>query len=163
MSLPPSAQNKILEMDKENLREIDGVVLDLDSYTRHTAAASAPPSPAFDPVLPAPSASAQSENAHPAAVFASPPVHVGWYETAQPEEPSYPMMAGAVMQTGVTAAIPLMLHTGSGSGSYLSSYVTSWMTSYRYGSGSWLTSGLYQSGMPGSGAYMPGGFGLELI
>lgn len=29
--------NKILEMDKEHLREIDGVVMDLDSYARHVA------------------------------------------------------------------------------------------------------------------------------
>ena len=67
--------NKILAMDPEHLREIDGVVLDLDSYARHLEAPQAPEplsqeSKASEPSPPKP---AVSESAAPAPVFAAEP------------------------------------------------------------------------------------------
>lgn len=177
-----STPNKILELDKEHLREIDGVVLDEDSYARHAAppeapAPSAPALPTEEAPEPAAPQAEEVPSAAPAPVFVVDPVHVGWYQPAEPEAVSYPIMAGAMAPTEAAVQMPVMYFSGSGSGSYLSSYLTSfstsfltsWMTSYRYGSGSWITSWLYGSGwMYGSGsmhssAGLPGGFGLELI
>ena len=168
--------NKILEMDKEHLREIDGVVMDLDSYARHIAvtppetppqtsipqptASEQPRPPATQTVNPPPSAPENStaasppENHAPAPVFAMDPVHIGWYEPATPEKVSYPVMAGAIAPTEPCQQQMVTYFSGSGSGSYLSSYtasfqtsfLTSWMTSYLLGSGSWVTSFLYGSG-----------------
>ncbi len=155
--------NRILELDKEHLREIDGVTLDLDSYTRHIDSSGAlSPEPAAPPTK-------ESRPAAAAPVFAVDPVHVGWYEPAVPTAAAYPVMAGALIPTKTTLQMPVMDFCGSSS--YLSSYqtslsssfLTSWMTSYRYGSGSWITSWLYGSGSRTSVTDIPGGFGLELI
>ena len=161
--------NKILAMDPEHLREIDGVVLDLDSYARHLEAPQAPEplsqeSKASEPSPPKP---AVSGSAAPAPVFAAEPQHVGWYEPAAPEKIVYPIMAGAIPpQQGVQT-----LTAWTGSGSYLSSYLssfstsffTSFMTSYLQGSGSWVVSYWWGSGSATSSAFQAGGFGLELI
>lgn len=179
--------NKILEMDKEHLREIDGVVMDLDSYARHIAVTppetppqtSIPqPTASEQPCSPAPennTAASPPENHAPAPVFAMDPVHIGWYESPILEKVSYPVMAGAIMPTEPCQQQMVTYFSGSGSGSYLSSYtasfqtsfLTSWMTSYLLGSGSWVTSFLYGSGSAvygsGSNGILPGGFGLELI
>lgn len=155
--------NKILELDKEHLREIDGVTLDLDSYTRHIDSSGAPsPEPAAPPTK-------ESRPAAPAPVFAVDPVHVGWYEPAVPTAAAYPVMAGALVPTEATLQMSVMDFCGSGSylssyqTSFSSSFLTSWMASYRYGSGSWITSWLYGSGSWASVTDIPGGFGLELI
>lgn len=160
MSKQPDS-NKILAMDREHLREIDGVVLDLDSYARHTAPEQPAQPPAASPA-PAPAAPAP---ASPAPVFLVEPQHAGWYETK--EKIAYPIMVGAV-PPGQDAAAQVTL---TGSGSYVSSYLssfatsfyTSWLTSYRYGSGSWLTSYFWGSGSAATSAFGVGGFGLELI
>ena len=92
--------NKILELDKEHLREIDGVTLDLDSYTRHIDSSGAlSPEPAAPPTK-------ESRPAAPAPVFAVDPVHVGWYEPAVPTAAAYPMMAGALIPTKTTLQMP---------------------------------------------------------
>ncbi|MDR3766975.1 MAG: hypothetical protein Q3Y08_08110 [Butyricicoccus sp.] len=158
--------NKILAMDPEHLREIDGVVLDLDSYARHTAAPQAPEPLPQQPERPA-SEPPAPEAAAPAPVFAAEPQHVGWYEPATPEKIVYPVMAGAIPpQQGVQT-----FTAWAGSGSYLSSYLssfstsflTSFMTSYLLGSGSWVVSYWWGSGSAASSAFQAGGFGLELI
>ncbi|MCB6364737.1 hypothetical protein LI291_00820 [Intestinibacillus massiliensis] len=115
----------ILDLAPGKLREIDGVVLDLDSYAKH----SAPP-----PVAgPAPSPGYGAEEAGQARL--SEPVHTGWYE-AKEETVAYPIMERYVYVGG------------SGSGSYVSSYRTSYTRTS--GSGSWTTSG---SGVFSVGGY----------
>ena len=164
--------NKILELDQEHLREIDGVVLDEDSYARHAAPIETPPAvPAREASAPAAPQAEEAPSAAPAPVFVVDPVHVGWYAPATPEAVTYPIMAGAVIPPETAMQMPVTYFSGSGSGSYFSSYLTSfstsflasWMTSYRYGSGSWITSWIYGSGSMCSSAGLPGGFGLELI
>lgn len=156
MTVTPSPKNKIPKVYK-NLHEIDGVALDADSYARHIAAAPEPE------IAAAPVVQETQADTQPAAVFAVPPVHVGWYEPAAPTEITYPIMAGAVKPHAEAGTVPIAVYAGSGSSSYLSSflgsYQTSWATSYHFGSGSWMTSGFYGS----AGSVMSGGFGLELI
>lgn len=173
--------NKILAMDPEHLREIDGVVFDLDSYARHCAPQPAPepaaepqalacPAPAAPPAAAdcQPAAPAAPAPAAPAAVFAVEPQHVGWYEQGEVKKVTYPIMAGAI-EPGQAAGVHT-IQTGSGSyassffSSYATSFATSWATSYYlYGSGSWLssyfTAGSWQSSyFAGSwqSSYVPG-------
>ena len=149
--------NKILELDKEHLHEVDGVVLDQDCYERYLAAQHSSVPEQFAEPAPTPASTP---------VFAAEPQHVGWYQPAESEESRYPIMAGAIMP-GYAALHPSLCF--SSSGSYVSSYLTSfstsfpisWITSYRFSSGSWGTSGF--SGSNGTATESPGGFGLELI
>lgn len=143
--------NGILEMDPEHYREIDGVVFDLDSYKKHC-----------NPLLAQPAApNEEAEVAAPAPVFAVPPHHEGWYPVTD-EQPPAPIMGGAlppaeivIHDQGCTHAMQTICLPGSGSGSYLTSYLTSYWTSYlSSGSGSYVF---------GSGVYLAGGYGLELI
>lgn len=185
-----SPTNGILELDPENLREIDGVVLDLDSYARHTSPPAPQPQalPAAQPdaakqALPAaeagssgalsPAAQTAPADTAPAAVFVVDPVHVGWHTPLEPQAVCYPIMAGALPPRTQYLAQHLLFGSGSGSflSSYLSSfttsYMTSWQTSYQYGSGSWLLgSGLWASSSVAylsNTAFQAGGYGLELI
>ena len=166
----PSKPNSILALDPEHLRELDGVVLDADSYARHAPPRlAAPPAPAaFPAVPPAPAAqNAEAGPAGPGPVFAAEPQHVGWYQT-NGQTAAYPVMAGAV-PPGQTVVY------GTGSGSYVSSYYTSfwtsYWTSYWFGSGSWVTEYFLRSfggsfAGPGAGSAWGmalGGYGLELI
>lgn len=154
--LKPKQPSGILAMNPEKYREIDGVVLDLDSYERHCAPAPAvsaqtacQPSP--DSVTTDSNVPVTKQPATVQPVFPCDPVHVGWYETSG-EAVAYPIMGGVAYRP-----------CGSGSGSYL----TSFMTSHLLGSGSWLYgsgSGRYGSGScGGSGELLCGGYGLELI
>ena len=34
--MPKNKKNKIVELDKEHLRDLDGVTMDLESYAKHT-------------------------------------------------------------------------------------------------------------------------------
>lgn len=148
-----SEANGILALNPDGFREIDGVVFDLDSYARHCK-----PPEAEIPTEDAAKAAA------PAPVFAADPVHVGWY-AADDGQPAVPIMGGALPpeeatlceEDGVTVTRTVFLPagSGSGSGSYLTSYTTSYRTSWRSsGSGSYVF---------GSGTYLVGGYGLELI
>lgn len=174
-------RNRILELDPEHFREVDGVVFDLDSFARHCAPHPAPcppaqpkPAPQAPAVQPSESPDAVS-GPMPAPVFLCDPVHVGWYPI-QIEGPSYPIMAGAVRpQEGQTVTYTYYMGSGSGSfaSSYLSSYMTSfltsfttsWMTSWYWGSGSYwyTTSGSFGSFSGSGSACLAGGYGLELI
>ncbi len=151
--------NKILDLDREHLHEVDGVVLDQDCYERYLAAQQSPlPEQAVAEPAPA-----------PAPVFAVEPQHVGWYQSTESEAIRYPMMAGAIAPGETVLQTPIYFGSGSGSGSYGSSYLasfstsflTSWITSYCFSSGSWVTSRF--SGSNCTAAEFPGGFGLELI
>lgn len=149
----------ILALNPEGFREIDGVVLDLESYEKHRtppaqpvlaprAEASVPPSGTENTAAqppshqPAPNAAETPEQG----VFPTDPVHIGWYEPAAETEVRYPVMGGAVYAGG------------SGSGSYLGS----WLTSYLRSSGSWRW-GSGSGSFYGSGVCCVGGYGLELI
>ncbi len=157
MSKQPTP-HQILDLDREHLREIDGVVLDMDSYARHAETAPTP-----EP---------QTEPAAPSAgqpVFAADPQHAGWYPKLEPMQIPYPIMAGAVPPQTETQTVQVCC-TGSGSyaGSYLTSYTASFSTSFLTSFyTSWRISSYFSSG---SGSYLgsgsslfPGGFGLELI
>lgn len=163
----------ILAMNPEGFREIDGVVLDLESYAKHCAPpqeqAPAPaPAPSMPQDGPAPeSAPAPQQEAPAPGVFLSDPVHIGWYPAGE-QQVSYPIMGGEITPpvAGQAACIENeVIYTGSGSGSWVSSWLTSWRLSsgsWRAGSGSWLgSSGSY------CGLQAPfigfGGYGLELI
>lgn len=144
--------NGILEMDPAHYREIDGVVFDLDSYEKHCQPQQGQTaSPEAAPESPAPSP-----------VFAVAPYPDGWYPIHD-NQPPVPIMGGALPPVEVitdgedcTQMIQTFRLTGSsGSGSYLTSYMTSYRTSYlSSGSGSYMF---------GSGIYLVGGYGLELI
>ena len=173
-------KNRIVELDPEHLREVDGVVFDLDSFARHCAPHPAPCPPAPAPTEPAVAESAPSEpiaesSPGPAPVFLCDPVHIGWYPI-RIEGPSYPVMAGAV-QPGQQPLFQLT-QTGSGSfatsylTSFLTSFTTSWQTSWYFGSGSYwyrtsgsylLSSGLFGSFSSAGTMFAVGGYGLELI
>ena len=148
-------KNRIVELDPEHLREVDGVVFDLDSFARHCAPHPGPASPAPQAAAPVPPDDAGA----PAPVFLCDPVHIGWYPI-QIEGPSYPIMAGAV-QPG--AAQQAVLWTTGGSGS--TSFLTSWRTSWYWGSGSYWyrSSGMFGSFASSGSALLAGGYGLELI
>lgn len=106
----------ILDLDPGKLRELNGVVLDLDSYAKHCPPplpAAAEPSPDQTPRL-------------------SEPVHVGWYHTE--ETTAYPIMERYVYIGG------------SGSGSYLGSYRTSYIRSSGSGSRVTSGSGIFSVG-----------------
>lgn len=168
-------KNRIVELDPEHFREVDGVVFDLDSFARHCAPHATPA-----PAQPAVSESAPSEpttepSLDPAPVFFCDPVHVGWYPI-RIEGPSYPVMAGAI-QPGQQLTMQLTC-TGSGSfatsylTSFLTSFMTSWQTSWYFASGSYwyrtsgsylLSSGLFGSFSSAGTAFAVGGYGLELI
>ncbi len=143
--------NGILEMNPEHYREIDGVVFDLDSYEKHCSP------PQEQTTAP----EAEAEAPAPAPVFAVSPYHEGWYPSKD-EQPPVPIMGGALPsveivtdEQGCTCATQTIWLSGSGSGSYLTSYLTSYRTSYlSSGSGSYVF---------GSGIYLAGGYGLELI
>lgn len=151
-------KNRIVEMDPEHLREIDGVVFDLDSFARHCAphptnrpvpasipepadAPSVPPEPqpdadaacasVFDtPQETVPIVPQEVQHAAPAPVFQCDPVHIGWYEI-RTELPAYPIMAGAVAPSGISTGMePVFLSVPSGSGSYVSSYLSLYTTSF---------------------------------
>lgn len=135
----------ILAMDPKGFREIDGVVLDLESYEKHRNPPAEPVLPPRDePPSPAPPVSTEAPPA--AGVFAADPVHTGWYEAETETEVRYPVMGGAVRPGG------------SGSGSYPGS----WLTSYLRSSGSWRW-GSGSGSFSGSGICCVGGYGLELI
>ena len=131
--------NGILAMNPEQYREIDGVVFDLDSYTKHCRPVEQTP----EPIVPAA------------------PYPAGWYPVEEGQAP-VPVMGGAlppletvVTEDGITIRRTVWVQCGSGSGSYLTSYTTSYRTSYRSsGSGSHFW---------GSCTYFVGGYGLELI
>ena len=160
-------KNRIVELDPEHLREVDGVVFDLDSFARHCAPHPGPASPAPQAAAPVPPDDAGA----PAPVFLCDPVHIGWYPI-QIEGPSYPIMAGAV-QPGAAQQAVLWTTGGSGSSSYLSSFLTSfstsfltsWRTSWYWGSGSYWyrSSGMFGSFASSGYALLAGGYGLELI
>lgn len=147
----PHKPRSILDLAPGKLREIDGVVLDLDSFAKHFA----PPAPPQHAPLASPAdahidSPAISPAASPAqdtqAMQWSEPVHIGWYETGTSQ--AYPIMERYVYAGG------------SGSGSYLSSYFSSYhtsSTSFRRaaGSGSWMCAD--------TGVFGAGGYGLELI
>lgn len=183
-------RNRILELDPEHFREVDGVVFDLDSFARHCAPHPAPHTPTQTvPAAPAapqtakdvpPTAETAADpmtpDGMPAPVFFCDPVHIGWYPIAI-EGPSYPVMAGAMQPQQGQQMNAVTYYIGGGSGSFASSYLssymtsfmtsfaTSWMTSWYWGSGSYwyTTSGSFGS-FPGSGsAILAGGYGLELI
>lgn len=113
----------ILDLAPGELREIDGVVLDLDRYARHVPMPAPSEEPASAPDLP------NTEE-----IRLSEPVHVGWYPAES--TPVYPIMERYIYIGG------------SGSGSYLSSYRTSYRPSS--GSGSGVPSG---SGSLSAGGY----------
>ena len=116
----------ILDLAPGKLREIDGVVLDLDSYAKHCPAPAEAPAPA--------AASSCADGGAPlACIQLSEPVHTGWYEAAE-ETVAYPIMERYAYAGG------------SGSGSYL----TSFRTSYLRSSSSWTSSG---SGVFSVGGY----------
>lgn len=160
-------KNRIVELDPEHLREVDGVVFDLDSFARHCAPHPGPASPAPQAATPVP----PDDTGAPAPVFLCDPVHIGWYPI-QIEGPSYPIMAGAV-QPGAAQQAVLWTAGGSGSSSYLSSFLTSfstsfltsWWTSWYWGSGSYWyrSSGMFGSFASSGSALLAGGYGLELI
>ena len=160
-------KNRIVELDPEHLREVDGVVFDLDSFARHCAPHPGPASPAQQTATPVP----PDDTGAPAPVFLCDPVHIGWYPI-QIEGPSYPIMAGAV-QPGAAQQAVLWTTGGSGSSSYLSSFLTSfstsfltsWRTSWYWGSGSYWyrSSGMFGSFASSGSALLAGGYGLELI
>lgn len=160
-------KNRIVELDPEHLREVDGVVFDLDSFARHCAPHPGPASPAPQTATPVP----PDDTGAPAPVFLCDPVHIGWYPI-QIEGPSYPIMAGAV-QPGAAQQAVLWTIGGSGSSSYLSSFLTSfstsfltsWRTSWYWGSGSYWyrSSGMFGSFASSGSALLAGGYGLELI
>ena len=160
-------KNRIVEPDPEHLREVDGVVFDLDSFARHCAPHPGPASPAPQAATPVP----PDDTGAPAPVFLCDPVHIGWYPI-QIEGPSYPIMAGAV-QPGAAQQAVLWTTGGSGSSSYLSSFLTSfsisfltsWRTSWYWGSGSYWyrSSGMFGSFASSGSALLAGGYGLELI
>ena len=160
-------KNRIVELDPEHLREVDGVVFDLDSFARHCAPHPGPASPAPQAATPVP----PDDTGAPAPVFLCDPVHIGWYPI-QIEGPSYPIMAGAV-QPGAAQQAVLWTTGGSGSSSYLSSFLTSfstsfltsWRTSWYWGSGSYWyrSSGMFCSFASSGSALLAGGYGLELI
>lgn len=194
-------KNRIVEMDPAHLREIDGVVFDLDSFARHCAPhptnrpAPAPiPEPADAPSVPpepqieaacasvpdpaqetAPTVPQEARQAAPAPVFQCDPVHVGWYEI-RTELPAYPIMAGAVAPSGVVTGVEsTFLSVPCGSGSYVSSYLSSYTVSFTTSFAtsfltsftssflsSWMTGSIPGSGLS-SGAFLAGGYGLELI
>lgn len=176
-------KNRILDLDPANLREIDGVVFDLDSFARHCAphpypSASAPAAPLTETPDAAPEAapSGQPEppSGAPAAVFLCDPVHIGWYPVET--QVAYPIMAGA-MEPGAAAQQTVCCGSGSFLSSYLTSlstsyrtsYLTSFLTSYRISyllsSGSSLgsLSGSYRSAAGSGLCVATGGYGLELI
>lgn len=182
MSVSPR-ENGILNLDREHLREIDGVVFDLDSYERHCSAAPSnqDPSPAVDHPAPAAAPAPSMDHdapATPTGVFFCEPVHAGWYEPASAQEVRYPIMAGAIAPNP-ERPICLVQYSGSfGSWSSFSSsfhlrYTTSFMTSWLMGSGRWVTSWRMQSSFLSSFSSEPfsdnaltclaGGYGLELI
>ena len=160
-------KNRIVELDPEHLREVDGVVFDLDSFARHCAPHPGPASPAPQAATPVP----PDDTGAPAPVFLCDPVHIGWYPI-QIEGPSYPIMAGDV-QPGAAQQAVLWTAGGSGSSSYLSSFLTSfstsfltsWRTSWYWGSGSYWyrSSGMFGSFASSGSALLAGGYGLELI
>lgn len=160
-------KNRIVELDPEHLREVDGVVFDLDSFARHCAPHPGPASPVPQTATPVP----PDDTGAPAPVFLCDPVHIGWYPI-QIEGPSYPIMAGAV-QPGAAQQAVLWTTGGSGSSSYLSSFLTSfstsfltsWRTSWYWGSGSYWyrSSGMFGSFASSGSALLAGGYGLELI
>ena len=160
-------KNRIVELDPEHLREVDGVVFDLDSFARHCAPHPGPASPAPQAATPVP----PDDTGAPAPVFVCDPVHIGWYPI-QIEGPSYPIMAGAV-QPGAAQQTVVWTAGGSGSSSYLSSFLssfstsflTSWRTSWLWGSGSYWyrSSGSFGSFRSSGSAVLAGGYGLELI
>lgn len=149
----PHKPRSILDLEPGKLREIDGVVLDLDSFAKHFAPPAPPQHAPLDSpadahvdspaIFPAISPAASPVQDMQAAQW-SEPVHIGWYETEQ----AYPIMERYVYAGG------------SGSGSYLSSYFSSYhtsSTSFRRssGSGAWMCAGI--------GVLSAGGYGLELI
>ena len=166
-------KNRIVELDPEHLREVDGVVFYLDSVARpcapHPAPRPAPAAPAAAPSETAPDL--PGDAGAPAPVFVCDPVHIGWYPI-QIEGPSYPIMAGAV-QPGAAQQTVVWTAGGSGSSSYLSSFLssfstsflTSWRTSWLWGSGSYWyrSSGSFGSFRSSGSAVLAGGYGLELI
>ncbi|MFR4972228.1 MAG: hypothetical protein ACLUB2_01890 [Butyricicoccus pullicaecorum] len=94
-------RNRILELDPEHFREVDGVVFDLDSFARHCAPHPAPHKPtqttqAAEPQVQTaqPSDGFSETGAMPAPVFFCDPVHIGWYPI-QIEGPSYPVKLDA--------------------------------------------------------------------
>ncbi len=176
-------RNRILELDPEHFREVDGVVFDLDSFARHCAPHPAPHKPTqttqtAEPQAPAvqPSDSPSETGTIPAPVFLCDPVHIGWYPI-QIEGPSYPVMAAAMHPQQGQQMNTVTYYAGGGSGSFASSYVssymtsfmtsftTSWMTSWYWGSGSYwyTTSGSFGSFTSSGSAMLAGGYGLELI
>ncbi len=138
-------KNRILALDPVHFRELDGVVFDEDSFTRHCAPhpkSQTSPAPETVPIPEVISAPI------PQVVFDFPPVHVGWYPI-EVKTPAYPIMAKGE---------PLL---GSGSSSFS---MTSWQTSWLFGS--YLSSGSFYGSFSSVSSGMPfgvGGYGLELI
>ena len=152
--------NKILELDKEHLHEVDGVVLDQDCYERYLAAQhSSVPEQLAEPA-PTPA---------PTPVFAAEPQHVGWYQSAETRREPLPNYGGRNHARVRSLQTSLCFSSSDRSGSYgfsyltsfSTSFLTSWITSYCFSSGSWGTSRF--SGSNGTATESPGGFGLELI
>lgn len=130
-------RNRILELDPEHFRELDGVIFDEESFTRHCAPH---PMPQAEPTPEAIS------TPMPQAVFDLSPVHVGWYPI-EVKTPAYPIMAKGELLLG--------------SSSYLCSFFsTSWQTSWLFGSH--VSSGSFSSASSGI-LFGAGGYGLELI
>ncbi len=134
-------KNPILALDPVHFRELDGVVFDEDSFTRHCAPHKKPqtttPEVFSAPTLPIPQA-----------VFDFPPVHVGWYPI-EVKTPAYPIMAKGELLPG---------------SSWTASSATSWQTSWLFGS--YLSSGSFSGSFSSTSSGMPfavGGYGLELI
>lgn len=156
-------KNRIVQLDPEHFRELDGVVFDLESFARHCAPhpKKTAVSPAAENPISAPQPVCETQDTpQPAleppkqqAVFAYEPVHVGWYPVTIKSAP-YPIMANANLIFGTSS--------GSGSSSYLTSFLTSWQTSW----GSYLSSRSFYSSFYGSSSGVlscAGGYGLELI
>ncbi|MDY3618956.1 hypothetical protein [Agathobaculum sp.] len=142
--------NGIVSMDPDNLREVDGVVFDLTSYARHCE-------PIHEPVQ-----ALETASTAPTPIFPADPVHLGWYD-AEEEKSRVPIMGGClppsheILESTAQESVVLrrFVPIGAGSGSYQTSYTTSHLTSWSgsgYGSINW-----------GSGVFLVGGYGLELI
>lgn len=159
----------ILDMDKEHLREIDGVVFDLDSYARHCMHDT--PAPVAEVSASPQDTATDTQVTSPTPVFPCDPVHVGWHESTP--ESRYPIMAGATAPSTCESVTQQVLHmptgsAGSWTSSFASSFATSYATSYQgsfvgsyhTGSGSWATS---MHGMSNMSVCPVAGYGLELI
>ena len=89
--MPKNKKNKIVELDKEHLRDLDGVTMDLDSYAKHTKPQIKTKN---EPVK---QTETKNEPKQPIGVFACNPVHIGWYTTGETKQQiNYPIMAGAI-------------------------------------------------------------------